>query len=250
MIYQEMKTYARSLCGDKTVTKVTCGIFFTAVSLSDGSTGISFAFPYGDTCQVKSPCYCGSMTGRPASDFVELLGSRNLTEASIAVAVMNALTAKEREGLPNGAGAPELAVIRPTDTVGMVGNFGPLCAEIRSRCKELRIFELKPFGDMYPAWSEPVYLPDCDVVYITASSLVNNTLDGILSCCPNAREIILMGPTVVEMPEVFRAHGITILAGAEVVDGEKVHHMILEGISGHGVVNPETGLTRSYYHHL
>lgn len=250
MILQEMKDAARKLCGDKTVTKLTCGVFFTAVTLSDGSGGISFAFPYGDSCQVDSASYRGSTVGRSAAELVELLGSRNLVDAAIAVATVNALTAAPRRSLPDTASSSELQIIRPTDTVGIVGNFGPLCAKIGSLCKEVRVFDIKPVGNMYPVWSESIYLPGCDVVYITASTLINNTLDGVLSFCTDAREIVLLGPTVVEMPELFRAHGVTLLAGAELIDTEKAHRMILEGASGHDIVSKAEGITRAYTHRL
>ena len=44
MIVHEMKEYALSLCGDKTVTEAYCGNYFTFVRLSDGSFLIT---PYG-----------------------------------------------------------------------------------------------------------------------------------------------------------------------------------------------------------
>lgn len=217
MIVHEMKEYALTLCGDKTVTDVYCGI----------------SFDYPSVAGIRENCnrYAGDTIGRPASDLVELADSLSLLEASLGHSTINALTAAGRDQFPEGA-VEDFVQPKPTDIVGVIGNFGPMFHRFNEICKEVRVFDFNPQRGQFPAWAEPMLLPDCDIVMITGATLVNKSLDQVLACCTKVRQIVLMGPTAVQVPGVFAKHGVTLLAGAETLEGDKALLAIQEGANG------------------
>jgi len=71
-------------------------------------------------------------------------------------------------------------------------------------------------------------LPQCQVVVMSATTLLNHTIDGLLDCCKAAREIALLGPSTPFLPEPFRKRGVTILSGVQVLDGPRVLRVVSE----------------------
>ena len=238
MIAHDIERKAKELCEGKTIARAVCGSGFTAVELSDGAVGLSFRYP-----GIEGAKYAGTMAGRPASDLVELVSSLSLQDSSLGIATVNALTAGGRENIPSGS-MYDFIDIKPSDTVGIIGNFGKMIDDIKQHSQRVLVFELYPEADMYPIWAEPLLLPECDVVIITGATLINKTTDHIIASSAKAREIVLIGPSVVHMPEVFRPHGVTVLAGAEVTEPEKALHMVSEGAQGNFLIKQ---VTRPYY---
>jgi uncharacterized protein (DUF4213/DUF364 family) len=72
-------------------------------------------------------------------------------------------------------------------------------------------------------------LRDCDVAIITATTLLNNTLEETVSYLGMPRSVVLMGPSTPLLPEIFRDTPVTHLGGAIVADSEKVLQIISEG---------------------
>ena len=226
MIAHEIVEAVLPLCEGKTIRRVVCGSGFTGVQLNDGNVGVSYRYP-----GLELVRYVGTMAGRPAADLVHLIVEGNLQEASIGYAAINALTAAGREGLAGG-NIYDYLDLKETDVVGVIGDFGRFLNPIRQKCRKLMIFELAEGPDYYPVWSEPLHLPECDIVIITGATLINRTIDAVLANSTKARQIVLMGPTAVQLPEVFAKHGVTLLAGAETLEGERALEMIQEGANG------------------
>jgi uncharacterized protein len=72
-------------------------------------------------------------------------------------------------------------------------------------------------------------LPQCGIAILSATALLNHTLDGLLDLCRNAREIAILGPSTPLLPQVFADRGVTLLSGVQVVDGERVLRLVGEG---------------------
>jgi uncharacterized protein (DUF4213/DUF364 family) len=64
---------------------------------------------------------------------------------------------------------------------------------------------------------------------LSATTLLNHTIDGLLDLCRSAREIALLGPSTPFLPEVFTRHGVTMLSGLQVVDAPHVLRIVSEG---------------------
>jgi hypothetical protein len=150
------------------------------------------------------------------------------TACAIGLATANALI-----GLPHGAAESDildLLPVRSEDAVGMIGYFGPLVGPLKKRVRSLHIFERKPIPDIgvLPDSAAGDLLPHCQVVVLSATTLLNHTIDGLLDCCKTAREIAILGPSTPFLPGLFRRRGVTMLSGIQVVDGPQVLRVVSE----------------------
>lgn len=64
---------------------------------------------------------------------------------------------------------------------------------------------------------------------ITATSIINGTLDGILEALGNVREAVILGPSTPMCKEVFANTKITRLSGSYVMNNEGVKNIVSEG---------------------
>ena len=71
----------------------------------------------------------------------------------------------------------------------------------------------KPEG-VYPEERQEELLPQCDLIVITSSTLLNGTFSRVISYCRQAREVVLTGATTPLYPEAFHGTGVTVLAGS------------------------------------
>jgi hypothetical protein len=113
----------------------------------------------------------------------------------------------------------------------MVGCFGPLIAPIERRARSLEVFERveDPTGNLRPQREAPERLPGCDVALITATSIINHTVDGLLAAAANAREVVILGPSTPLVPEAFGERNVTMLSGVVVEDAGGVLRVVSEG---------------------
>ena len=88
---------------------------------------------------------------------------------------------------------------------------------------------MRPQPGARAAEDADVVLPQCDVALITATTLANHTLDGLLALAGSAREVVLLGPSTPMAPDVFVGTPVTMLAGVEVVDPETLWRIVGEG---------------------
>jgi uncharacterized protein (DUF4213/DUF364 family) len=121
--------------------------------------------------------------------------------------------------------------IGESDTFGMVGEFGPILMHVREKTKNIYVFEQNPpeGSGLYPEEALPEYLPSCDVVVVTATSIINHTADRVLALCKKARSVCLVGPSTPLCPEVFREYNVTLLAGSLVLDPDKALEIVSQG---------------------
>ncbi len=67
---------------------------------------------------------------------------------------------------------------------------------------------------IHPMEDQEKLLPECDVVIISGTTMINQTLEELLDWCQNAREIVLVGSSTPMYPEAFKDTGVTVLAGS------------------------------------
>ena len=217
---------------DKSIEEVRIGLCYTAVRLNDGATGLAYTFPSNS----KSHSCCsgleaGSLKGRRAQEIINLSLSDNLLEAAVGMAAVNALVNQRCKAAIEG---DILTVVktRNTDTVGMIGFFGPLVDPLKASVKKIYIFEKKSIPscpDVYPAEKIAEILPRCDVVILSATTLINKTTDHLLSQARGARDIIIVGASTPLLPEIFGKRGVTLLSGVQVLHGARVLQIVSEG---------------------
>jgi uncharacterized protein (DUF4213/DUF364 family) len=151
-------------------------------------------------------------------------------EAAVGLACANALANGRQEGLRDGDILDHLD-LRPADDVGMVGYFGPLVKLLKDRAHSLCIFERveRPPGEMLPISEAGNILPHCQVALITATAIINGTIDGLLKLTRGCREVVILGASTPLNPEAFLDANVTLLAGVMVDNPRPVLQVVSEG---------------------
>ena len=218
-------------CSRKTtVAEVRIGLGYTAVLLTDGHMGVAYTF-----CrEARGGCTVFErlrpLSGRPARDLLPLLDSADPIEAGVGLACANALANRPNAEFIEGDILQHLDV-GPKDRVGMVGNFVPLVAPLKKRCRSLTIFEKVEtvHGDFRPSQEAAELLPQCQVALITATSIINHSLDTLLAAAGNCRAVVLLGASTPLLPGAFSALGVTALSGVVVKDPQRIMRVVSEG---------------------
>ncbi|MDY0096153.1 MAG: DUF364 domain-containing protein [Candidatus Vecturithrix sp.] len=214
----------------KRVVDMRIGLGYTAVKLDSGECGVACTLRHrldDDTCSLLPQA--GTMTGLKAAEAIPLLRSQNMLEAAVGLATINAVAAPVRGNMTD-ASLSELLGITSEDRVGMVGYIGPIVKELQRCAREVIVFdEAKPLMTGITATDqETQILPGCDVVILSATSLLNKTFDSLIDMTLKAREICVMGPSTPLLPEVFRPRRVTLLAGRHILDADKILQIVSE----------------------
>ncbi len=228
MLANEIADHGLTLVDRHTVSDIRIGLGYTAVLLDDGRCGLAYTLheqPY-ESCSVISEA--GTLAGRKASELIPWMKSKDVTACAVGLATLNALIR------PHAAAAEsdiiDLLPVNPGDRVGMVGYFGPLVAPIKKRAQALYIFERKANSeyDILPESAAEELLPTCQVAILSATAIMNHTIDRLLGLSESAREIAVLGPSTPFLPEIFRSYGVTMLSGIQVVDSRRILQIVSE----------------------
>jgi uncharacterized protein (DUF4213/DUF364 family) len=214
---------------DERVADVRIGLGYTAVQMEDGATGVALTFrSNGGGCTVFRGLR--PIAGRPASDLLELLSSADPVEAAVGLACANALANRSDRQYNDGDVLDHLD-LSPQDHVGMVGHFGPLVGPVRKKARRLTIFEQieKPVGDLRPAAEASRVLPECQIALITATSIINHSVDDLLAAAGNCRTVVVLGASTPLLPGVFAGTPVSLVSGVVVTDPQAVLRVVSEG---------------------
>jgi len=171
----------------------------------------------------------GRLHTKSARELAELARSENPLEVSIGVAAINSLLdVDESQGISINAG--QVLSERGFDKrVALIGHF-PFIPQLRQSARDLWVIEQRPAESEYPASAAEELLPMADVVAITGMTLLNHTLDKLLSLCRPKAVVMVLGPSTPLSPILFE-HGVTILSGARIIDETAVLRTISQGAS-------------------
>lgn len=230
MVVDELIDRALCIAEDKKIKDVRAGLGYTCVVLEDDSCGLAYTFrgQLGPCCGVLPTA--GSLIGSYAREIIGWIKEGNRLKAAIGLATMNALMNDPSKNWDKGNVLTAFD-LQASESFGMVGKFDPILKNIRTMTKDIYVFEQNPAEDsgLYPSEEIPLYLPKCDVVVLTATSLINHTFDEIAPYCKNAKEVCLVGPSTTLCPEVFKKYNITLLAGSVVKNPELILQIVSQG---------------------
>jgi len=229
MLVDEIVDYASDGIKGLKAIDIRIGLGYTAVLLEDGRCGLAYTLheqEYESCCVVPE---AGKLAGRSISELVPWIKTQDVTACAVGLAAVNAVVA-----VPKTAVESDIADLLPVesgDSVGMIGYFGPLVKPLKERVRDLSIFERRPNPEygILPESAARDILPTCQVVIMTATAILNHTIDGLLDLSKNAREIAILGPSTPFLPDVFRHHGVTMLSGLEVVNSDRILQIVSEG---------------------
>jgi uncharacterized protein (DUF4213/DUF364 family) len=235
------------------IERAVVGLFFTAVKLSTGHVGACAtpikAIPDAVCCpsSAHAMLFPGKMRGRPAADFLDEVRQRDGIRRAVGVATMNALGSLcwERRPHPDvdlefGVDAFDTAGLRPGQMVVVVGAFVPFLRKLKKRGQPYLVLEQDPAtlnADELPFYRHaahaPAVVPQADVLLVTGTTLVNDTLDEILAAArPDACKVVV-GPTVGLVPDVYLRRGCGVLGTIRVTRGDEFLDVLAEGGSGY-----------------
>jgi hypothetical protein len=191
------------------------------LELSNNYIGVSYVLRKN----LRSGCsifpYAQDIIGKDSLEIANwaLTGQDDL-QRSIGVAV---LTAASRS-LPlvdvDTSIHPFSVEVTPEDNVCLIGYIPQVANIFNGRVKNVFIFDRGVskkggiFGKVLPEEEQKDILPRCEIVFFSGTTVINHSLEQLLSLSTNAREIVLIGASTPMFPNAFVGTGVTVLAGS------------------------------------
>lgn len=198
----------------KKVKDLCIGLELLAMELDSGEIGVAYVLKNEISCGCESLPEQGDISGMDAQELAaQMLQGDNPLSNAVGIALCNAVvdySALSSEVLD----AADVFSIQPGDIVGMIGNIKPVAKQLKPKVKRMIIFDRGNPEGVYSEEQQVELLPQCDLIVITSSSLLNGTFSRVISYCQQAREIVLTGATTPLYPEAFQGTGVTVLAGS------------------------------------
>ena len=236
-----------------TVERAVIGLFFTGVKLSNGLAGACATpiktIPEAVCCPSSAMAmpFPGKLHGRPALDLArEALGENGIRRA-VGIAAMNALADTCWRHRPHpeaelrlGIDAFDATEIHQGDNVVVVGAFVPFLRELKRRHQPFLVLEQDPatlkadeLPFFRPAEEAGTVVPQADVLLITGTTLINDTLEELLGLAKPTARVTMVGPTVSLLPDAFLRRGADILGTVRITAPDAFLEMLAEGGSGY-----------------
>jgi len=162
----------------------------------------------------------GNLHAKKAHELAEYALSENPLEASIGVATINSLLDIKVDENEQRNASEVLMRYGKKKKVALVGHF-PFIPKLREVAGELWVIEKRPMEGEHSFETASEFIPQADIVAITGSSLINHTLEELLSFCKPGALVMMLGPSTPLSPILFE-HGVSILSGSLVVDESAV----------------------------
>ena len=219
-----------------TVASLTVGLGYTVVATGDGGLGLSFTWLEGRESRAYTNHY-HDVEGEPACSLLERLTSDDPFQRSIGLATVNALNLRCANGCADDDGAPlsrslRLLEIGAGTHVCMVGYFPPLVRTLPGLGVELEVID-SSLGIGEPVRFRGLLASWADVLIVTATAILNDTIEDLLAATgPRVRSLVL-GPTTPLVPAAFSHLPVTVLAGIAPLDP-----VMIERVVRHGAATP------------
>ena len=240
---------------DITVERAVIGLFFTGVKLSNGEGGICFTpikdIPQAVCCpsSAKEMPLSGKITGKKAEYFIEGMFKGGVLKKALGIAVLNALSAtcwnqkgydKNYKITYDADPVDEDTIILQDRTVTVVGALIPYIKMLKQNKKKFFILELDPrtlkedeLDYFMPVDKSHEALGQSDLIIITGTTIINDTLEGLVSMAKEGAEIIVVGPTASILPDAFFKRGITKIGSVAVTKPDELLDILAEAGSGY-----------------
>jgi uncharacterized protein (DUF4213/DUF364 family) len=236
-----------------TVERAVIGLFFTGVKLSTGNTGACATpiktIPEAVCCPSSAMAmpFPGKLRGRPARELLREAFSDHGIRRAVGIATLNALADRCWDIRPHpsvelhaGVDAFHANDFHPGDRTVVVGAFVPFLKELKRRGLPYLVLEkdpatLKPDEMPFfrPAETAREIVPQADVVLITGTTLINDTLEDLLGWARPEARVTVVGPTVGLFPDAFLRRGADILGSVRIPQPDAFIYLLAEGGSGY-----------------
>ena len=210
---------------------------FMAICLQGGAAGISFILLPDEKREHYNTLRSSDFIGKDPRELALEFGDEDLVKEMVSLAAINAIcqhvmrqTRFKAESAVDSLG---LLSISKEDRIGMVGLFSGLVKTIRNVGAELVVIEkneqlIKKYPNL-PITLDATKLRACNKVLCTSTTILNNSLDEILSFCSPDAFISIVGPTAGYFPEPLFARGVDVVGGRVVKNGEQFLQLLEQG---------------------
>ena len=235
-----------------TIERAVVGLFFTGVKLSPGPDGVvggTCATPH-DAGPVDVCCPIDAhhvafrpIAGRPAGEVMRDAILPGGLSRAVGIATLNALAELCWRRCPTAdvelladADAFDATRIGDGEKVVLVGAFIPFLKELKRRRLSYLVLEQNPAAlkaeemPFYrPAETAAAVVPQADVLLITGSTLINDTLEDLLALARPETRVTVLGPTVGMLPDAFLARGADLLGSVRITQPDEFLDLLAEG---------------------
>jgi uncharacterized protein (DUF4213/DUF364 family) len=233
---QKLFASVSAAAGRVMVDQVTIGLGYTAVTTSDGDIGIAA------TGVALDGSHAGNLNvvdyeGRPAIDLLEGILVPDPMLRTMALALINALnhnrTMQFPEDVQNRILFDRFGILGGA-RVAMVGYFPPLVRFLEKKQIPLSVIDnarglgdKKTFHRQLDNWAE--------VLILTATSIVNRTMEDLLAHAGPQVETVILGPSTPILPDAFDHLRVDMLAGSAITDREGALKAVRHGGGTHAL---------------
>lgn len=222
-----------SLDDSDPVRAIAAGRYWT--TLASRSCGLAALLVRFNRSSKEFHSIIDGFQNKTAQQIAKLALSNNRIEASFGLAAINSLLSPRNMPCTVQNAVPLISELSIGKKVSVIGHFS-FVDSLRPLC-DLHVFEEYPqVGDM-PVDEVSDYLPKSDVVVITSSAIINHTIDNLLRLPRPSAQVILLGPSTPFAPLLFE-HGVTVIAGIDVVDELSLLQAVQNGSDIHDFVRP------------
>ena len=194
---------------------------FGVIALDDASCGLFFA-GLDDTLSYLDACDPKQFTEMSTLELVKHCLREGPLFTAVGLGALNAVSQHLLRttgfSLDRATSVSQLDLTDATH-VGMVSFFAPLIREWENNPGTLTVIEKDP---KFRERSGPVEvieqtdrLRDCDRVLITGSTLINDTLDDVLSHCDSKAPVALVGPSASCLPDPIFDRGVDVVGSTK-----------------------------------
>lgn len=246
--YQFLKAKHELRLDNLIISEVRIGSCFTAVRLSDNSFGAAATLSDDRPHCAKADRDFGDFTptkirGQKVFHLFETDKESN-TILTLKIAVLNAISS----GILSSGKYKVIEDCDPIDlldlssgkTITIVGAFHSYIQKISQTLNRLFVLEmdknaLPPEQSRFyvPASEYKTILPESDIVIITGLTLVNKTIDGLLSAIQKKTIVIVAGPSGSIIPDILFANNVNIIGATRITKPEILFDVVGEGGTGY-----------------
>jgi len=175
----------------------------------------------------------------PSFDILtSMLSSLNIFERSLGIAFLNAISQYllwnmgyyRNFELYDGNIVEDVARLSKGERIVVVGNMVPLVKKLEEKGFKVEVLERNPRFryKALPDCMAPRIIPEADILIVTGTSMINDTIDNLISLGRNAKIRILVGPTAAVYPSIL-LNQFTHIASLKIEDLERVREIIKLG---------------------
>ena len=208
---------------------------FGAIKLSDGTIGLIYLSLDPNFIQYAKNTDLLKFKGMNSYDLARNFKSSEVFLKTLGLGTINAISQHifKRSNYKFDLTTDSLGLLNlnENDCVGMVGFFPPLVEQIERLNIPLTIIEkresLVKKTEKWEVTLDGKCLKDCNKILITSTTILNETIDEILSYCVSAEKTSIIGPTAGFFPDPLFERGVDVVGGTYVEDSNMFSDLFL-----------------------